>query len=437
MTIREDIKKSIPEKARYFLRLDNYRDLFFYISILFKRLFFYCFSIPSRYPLKQVINTISVELNLLKKNDFNIALSLRESGFSFQEGRHCVYLSDKDDLTRLLGDVVSNYPQPVGLKIIKSKEISPDGTPFYTSARNAPASNSITMRAVGSLLEKVIISNILSLSGFAPRVYDLIRFKISGCQFFGIIVQHIDGDQVTGKAGLDFMDSFRRILKKENVTIVAVKRNKDFQPPDFNHNIYSSPGGAVYIDIQNFGIFPKKGNSYPARFLRLNSKLKSAPKSFELFLSDQKVDLKGGVIFDMGCPSGLFTSLALSLGAFWSYILTQNEEGEKVKRFLFENGFSRFQLNKVSNQNDFEKITHEIKLLFFHVNHGFDALIRLVHSNHIQNLLLDFDNVESNTIRKRKVMQQLNEIGYFCTDQSLSFCEDFNMILYSKRSSAV
>jgi len=463
MKIRKIIKRSIPEKARYFLRLDNYRDLFFYSSILFKRVLCFYLSFPFRYPLSQVIQTIHPKLNFLKENNFNIALSLHESGFSFQEGRHCIYLSDKNDLVRLLGDVLSDYPKKIGLKIVKSREISPDGTPFYTSSRNAPASNYITTRAVGSLLEKAIISNILSLSGFAPRVYDVICLGLAECHFFGFVVQHIDGDQVRGKEGLDFMDSFRRILKKEQITIVAAKRNKDLKPPDFNHNIYSFMGHGVYIDIQNFAIFNKKEYYYPVHFLKrfdvgshstatspnpkryfsfqerwvFKNNLMKFAKILDLFIAEQNIDLKEQVVFDMGDPAGLFTSIALSLGAFWSYIFTQNEEKIKTKRFLFENGFSRFQLNHMSNQSDFEKIINEIKILFYNVNYSSDSLIRLVQSNRIQNLLLDFNHVKSSTIRKREISHQLHEIGYIRTEISSSFDEDINMMFFSKKSSTV
>ncbi len=117
---------------------------------------------------------------------------------SYISGRHVYYVNKEKDIYNLLPSLPHFYPKPIGLKIIKSNVISDDGTPYYTSNKNAPSSTWITMKAVGSIKEKMIISNMLSLNEMAPRVFDLIKIKIGHSYYFALIVEHVEGKTVTG-----------------------------------------------------------------------------------------------------------------------------------------------------------------------------------------------------------------------------------------------
>ncbi len=439
MAIKEVIKRNIPEKIRFFLMLENYKDLYFYSSIIVKRFLSYFCSFPHNFPLRQQIFNVSVDIKTVVKTTGYINSILQEANIRFDQGRHSVYLVYDEKIKQLLPPFFSRYPESVGLKIVKSTDISYDTSPYYTSGKIAPAANFISIKAVGTLFEKVIISNILNLSGFAPRVYDCIVLKIGNFHFYGLVVEHIGGNQITGARGVEFIHSLKECLKKEEIEIVAAKRNKDFQPPEFNENIYEQDDGMVYIDIQNFAFLHKGHNRYLFDKLvlsqiknnsttglkkifqqfstfsiwMLNREIRNFSQKLMLFLSEQKIDIENKYILDMGCPAGLYTALLLSNGVFWSYLFTRSgTDKEEVERFLFEKGFSRFQGLDVEKENYSSVPLEEISLLVFDVSYGISNLLEILGNYKIQNLLITFPSENLDSTQQEKIVLELDNISY-------------------------
>lgn len=461
MKTRQLIKRIAPEKLRYFLRPFNYYTLFIYSCCYLKRTLFDFFNRPFRFPLQQTITNIFPEHVLLDSDDRDISRNFRESGFHVEEGRHCLYLSKENDLQKIMSSTYKKYPDRIGIKVIKSRQISPDNTPYYASAKNAPASNFITMRAVGSTLQKIIISNILSLSGCAPRVYDLVYFKVGEYRFFGLIVQHIEGEIVSGKAGELFIEKFRAILKKEHIETVAVKENKDFQPPEYNNNILADSNGTpTYVDIQNFEMLGWRDFHYPQKLLkrfdvipcfpdtkvvkrkeisymnaqRLKRKIQRLNGRFVQYLTEKCFKLKESIIFDIGYPIGLMTGFALSSGAAWSYILDMDDDGKIAERYLFENGFSRFELIQFLSKNEKALEKNRIDCLCYSLRYGLRLLLTLTNSMKPQFVLIDtcFSNCEKDILLSVNLKLKENGFLFLDSDNMGSNNAGSGLLLYQK-----
>ena len=177
---------------------------------------------------------------------------LKQKGIYVLEGMHSIYVSLPCDIDALCPDLRRGYPENIGLKIIKSQEDAPDHSRYYTSYKLAPASTAFSMRAVGSVFEKVIVSNLLNLNKCAPRVYGNIKLKYNELIFDGLVVQNIEGEMVTGEAGVRFMNIFKKTLNTLGIGTVSIKEHSDLLPPDFRNNIKFDGKDYYYVDIQNF-----------------------------------------------------------------------------------------------------------------------------------------------------------------------------------------
>lgn len=301
-----------------------------------------------------------------------IAAALTRAGVAFAEGHHTVYVHREDDLRRIHPGLLERYPQPFGLKIVKSGEIAPDGTPYYTSHRIGPSSTPMTMRGVGSVREKMVISNVLSLKGVAPRVYDVVRLRSGAATAYAMVVRHVAGDVVRGPDAEVFMERFRRALDDEGISILGLEKNRphaDFTPPDYRNNIVADATGTYYVDIQNFGIFDPaareqrllesigekthfgsgrtfRGGRYAYQSVPGLSSTGKRDMQYRIaqiraLLAEHGVTVRDGRVLDVGCNLGVLLMSALDQGARWGVGLDTPEVAPVTQRFLFERGFSR------------------------------------------------------------------------------------------------
>ncbi len=385
---RRLVKKMSSEKVLFFLRLDNYRNILFYSSWFLKRIFSFSFSPFSG--LQQSIPIVDSPSMFREKLDgFDLEQQLLDNGYYHQAGRHAIYINVETILEEILLLLGRKYYNNVGLKIVKSLEMAQDGTPYYTSRKNAHGSNWLSMMAVGSLREKVIISNILSMQGVAPRVYDVIRLNIFGTEFFALIVENVGGGTIGGDGADEFMVKFYSFLNSLDIKIVARKNNKDFKSPDYNSNILSSDNQPKYIDIQNFATFPPLIPTYPCGWinhlppetsrynviwgkkiskilstLTFRAKLRKKFCDFDIIFEMCSFSPEEKIIMDYGVNEALFTVWALNRGARWAYILSDQTEVDSLQRFLFGTGFTRFELITTSSETSVQINDSSIDLLY-------------------------------------------------------------------------
>ncbi len=369
--IRTFLKAKIPVRFWAILRFfDKYIIYILYCWYLIRRIW-HERSISNGIPsLQQSFFTFPSDIiSDLNKNS-KLSDILKDLGFHFSEGQHSIYIYRKVDILKINPTFFHFYPKPFGLKIIKSQEISFDGTPYYTSYKLAKGTNRISMRAVGSIKEKAFISNLLNLHNVAPKVYDIIKLIFGDRIYYAFVVQHIQGNTVTGKDGVTFVNYLNRVLEQTGVEVLGIKEHCDFRPPEFRNNIFSDLTGSYYVDIQNFVMFNKmhhnklaktlqtvivkdKNRFYPNKLFSCiypnsandeNNEQLDYFTNLNSFLEQYKVNLNKCSLLDIGCNLGLFIMFALNRGARWCVGIDNNEMVDTARLLLYSTGFTRFDL---------------------------------------------------------------------------------------------
>ena len=297
--------------------------------------------------------------------DSDITTILAGHNVGYKSGRHSAYLFGDCEISKINDELIGRYPKPFGLKIIKSRELSPDKTPYYTSAVLAPASTTWSMKAIGSVLEKSIIANLLNEEDVAPRVYDLIQLKSgNGVAYYGLIVQHIGGAVVHGKEGCEFVSKFQKILRSKGMSTASIAEHCDLRAPLFRDNIVRDADRAYYVDIQNF-IFSDLGKPYKIRDrvvsryrYDLLSNVFLSEKGAEKNQRDRGVDrlasllttlinncgffLDKCVVWDScnGIGTGVIGLLTKEL--FWGYLIRPESDCSMLKSWWYLSGYTRF-----------------------------------------------------------------------------------------------
>lgn len=355
---RKKLKGLVPETTWPLLRwFDKQLIYCLYIWLWAKRVLVYpripvctkCFGSQSiaKFP-------VTVDYNSAQPGSF--FSQLKSQGYTVFEGRHSIYLGDSDDIEQFCPGLLKRYPKGVGLKIVKSQAISNDSTPYYTSCKIAPASTWFSMRAVGSMLEKMTVSNLLYLEGVAPRVYDIVQLTTNqGIRHYAFVVEHVQGAVLTGSSASEFMKSFKRALNVNGMETISIKEHRDLRPPEYNRNIVSGDCLTCYVDIQNFVLLDKE------RVEKVVGKMKKYLWSLDTYQTILKSIEKTGVSFQdlkillLGNYSAGLLPAVLSNGARWCSAILQDEDVlESYEKALYLYGMSRFDLLNLRRSGDFD-----------------------------------------------------------------------------------
>lgn len=346
--LRASLKEVVPKKIWPLLRwLDKQLVYGMYVWLWVKRKLVYPI-IPVRTGsfVAQSIDSFPLSVEYQDVGLEAILLQLKAQGKNILEGRHSVYLHDIHDIKQFCPDLLGKYPGGFGLKIIKSQIMSKDSTPYYTSSKNAPASTWFSMRAVGTMLEKMTVSNLLYMEGVAPQVYDIVRLTTNKNDvFYAFVVQHIPGPALTGSAAGNFMMTFKAALKTNGMETISIKEHRDLRGPEYNLNIASGEDSACYVDIQNFvlaeqNIVDKHKNDIREYSFSLET-------YFNMFdsLEEENISVKDQKILLLGKYSAGFLPHALASGARWCTVdLPEEEDLEKYEKAFYLYGLSRFEL---------------------------------------------------------------------------------------------
>ncbi len=359
--IRAGLKKVVPVRAWPLFRFfDRYLINTLYIYFAAKR-YVAARRIPRHSQLKQSIPVVPSHVDFGREPGVELTTRLEKAGLHCRSGRHSVYLGDPDDIARISPDLAARYPDPVGLKIIKSREMSPDATPYYTSHRLAPASTWFSMVAVGSMREKAVISNLLHEEGLAPRVYDIIRLESGdGGRQYGFLVQPVRGEMVTGEEGLRFVDRFKKTMERLGMETISIREHCDLRPPDFRNNIVADESGTYYVDIQNFVVFSsdygeelldemKHHGRVPSRSEQEEHVPGQEAEELTVFLARNRVEPATSSVLDCGLADETLSMYLLAAGAPWVVLLRQDDTVPLVRRYMYYHGFTR--LDVISSEN--------------------------------------------------------------------------------------
>lgn len=353
--IRGSLKSIIPEALWPLLRFfDKYLINSLYVYFFLKRSLFRIFN--KRHSLKP--QPISYQYSHIEFGSYpgdSLESHLEAAQIQFKSGRHSVYIESYEDIAKINPELTDKYPDSVALKLIKSQEISPDTTPYYTSHKLAPASTWFSMVAIGSMLEQAVVSNLLSEQNVAPRVYDIVHFRSeSGSWRYAFVVQPIIGEVVTGNAGIEFVSHFKKVLKQFGMETISIAEHCDLRPPEFRHNIIGDTNGIYYVDMQNF-VLASKGFGDDLLFTMEQRKLNNQretgktsielvrnPGNFDTFFQSCGLDIESLVCIDLFVEDESLAIAALSSGCMWCHLARYENDISFVMKCLFYQGYSRF-----------------------------------------------------------------------------------------------
>ena len=368
--IRAGLKKLIPAGLWPFFRgIDKYVIDALYIYFASRR-YLARKTVRHIHPLSQSIPVVNSSVHLgSETTSDNLVSRFEKEKLSSKSGRHSVYIYRPEDITRIHPELLQWYPQPFGLKIIKSREVASDCTPYYTSRHLAPASSWFSMFAVGSMKDKMVISNLLAGEEVAPRVYDLLKLESEdGGWQFALVVEHMDEGVVTGRDGTEFIVRFSSALDKLGMQTLSIKEHCDLRPPDFRHNIVKGRLHACYVDIQNFVMFHhaflnkifskiERVRKLDASPLLIDTLIEDSRKQqsdhnfikkncnlLQHFLEQHGVCIENLLLVEKGSGSGFFTMCCLHLGARWCIMVREEDRVEWFSSYMILLGYSRFQV---------------------------------------------------------------------------------------------
>jgi hypothetical protein len=391
--IRAGLRKLIPASLwPFFRRIDKYIIDALYIYFATRR-FLARKTVRYIHPLCQSVPLVNSSVHFgSETTSDNLVHRFKIEKLNFKSGRHSVYIYRPEDITRIHPALLQWYPHPFGLKIIKSREMASDSTPYYTSRHLAPASSWFSMFAVGSMKDKMVISNLLASEEVAPRVYDLLKLESEdGGWQYALVVEHMDEGVVTGHDGIEFVERFTSALNTLGMQTLSIKEHCDLRPPDFRHNIVKGRFHTCYVDIQNFVMFHRafldevfckiehlrtldaspllidtlledsRRQQGDHDFIRENCKL------LQHFLEQHGICIENLLLVDKSNGSGIFTMCCLHLGAKWCIMVREESRMEWFGSYMTLLGYSRFQVVSAIQDVKFlpDDEIHQRKLILF------------------------------------------------------------------------
>lgn len=368
--MRTDLKKIVsPSLWPYFRAIDKSIIHGMYVLYALKR-YFTKQVLFHNHPVLQSVPLIHSNIQFGRSiTTACLKNTLEEAGCcDVKSGRHSVYLSQPKDIAQLCPELLTRYPLHFGLKIIKSRQVSSDCSVYYTSAELAPASTRFSMYAVGSVREKTVISNLLGAQSVAPLVYDLVKLESSdGGWQYAMIVEHVQGETLTGNEAERFVERFKKVLEKIGLTTVSIKEHVDLRPPLFRNNVVITPTGHIYyVDIQNFTLLNKRFSRQVFRRLKERyqdslqnspvslligsraeqrkafSQLQAEQKTLSAFLHQKQIRIDHYFAFDRSNSCSMYLLWMLHFGSRFCWLETQNKQ--LLKSFYTLLGYSRFEV---------------------------------------------------------------------------------------------
>lgn len=268
-----------------------------------------------------------------------------ELGILYATGRHSIYFAPQENLWQLLGDIVMDYPEDAGFKILKNFQ-APEQASYIANGDR----RTLTKNMMGPVTNQVLAANALAALELGPPCYGLVHLESSKTDMTAFVVRHVEGELATPSDCEDFSDRLKPIISEGLLELVPSRglQDPDFLPPNCNHNLVRDreTGDLMYIDFQQFLACQKPllkkvageasqdvhfGGS--SRLFRDGKKylyqsvpgIGSAAKRdtnyrwqiYRSMLKQQGVEVQDRLVLDVCCNSGIMLAHALSDGAAW------------------------------------------------------------------------------------------------------------------------
>jgi hypothetical protein len=315
--------------------------------------------------------TLNWPVNVPKLDNTNQLLEWLElNGLHYQKGGHTIYIPPQDKLAQCFGNVVDFYPEGAGYKILKNF-----GLATHVDYIHGHRSVSVRRNLVGSLTERLLAANFLSMHNIGPRVWDLSNWHGSGNILSVFVVEHVSGPEAKAEDSAAFLEQLSRMTRARAIEVLQPnwERSFDFSLPSCNHNLLYSRlrDRFLYVDFQNFGIPNRKAvikalcaerkealHFGHGRFFRDQHYLYQSVSSvadgkrdttrrwefLQSHLAGYDISVKSRLVLDVGCNAGMILASALREGALWGFGWDLPSVTSNANDLLLMLGATRFTL---------------------------------------------------------------------------------------------
>lgn len=298
---------------------------------------------------------------------------LQDNGIKHQEGCFIIYVPPQQGLQRLLGDLVNFYPKDSGFKFLKDLS-GPDESRYTGGGRQLPWEQRMLP---GKPSDQLRDACALELLGLGARIYDLTEVLAGQTRMTCFVVQHVNGKSPSMEKGAKFLADLDAVVRSGILGVAvpyAHSAHVDFSQPSFNGNLLEEVDGTVkYIDFQHFllkdrtglinsllaeGVgdfqfgdvhFLRKGRPYVYQTipgLTLTGKRDSTVRWTRIrkMLADADIAVRGRLVLDICCNSGVMSAFALAEGAGWALGWDLPPVADMSRKVLKALGFTRFNI---------------------------------------------------------------------------------------------
>lgn len=300
---------------------------------------------------------------------------LKKENMIFKEGAWTFYLPPQDGLWKSFGNILNNYPEHSGLKILK--DIRHPDEARYTNHKQNPAPGAALKRFLTPTPKALLrVANYLYAHGLGIRVYDLIALQCNNRLLTCYVVQHVDGREIEQKDYDLFIDRLNSVFNHGELWTIHEETDSmwDFQPLNCNGNLISDHKGGkpLYVDFQAFFLrnelknlekilieIQDKVHFGGVRFYRGGKKylyqgipglsigkrdMETRWQHFLEMLEECGCSFSNRIVYDVGCNTGLMLYNALACGALWGIGWDMPEVTNSADKLLLSLGATRFDL---------------------------------------------------------------------------------------------
>jgi hypothetical protein len=282
-----------------------------------------------------------------------------------KSGGHSLYFVPATLQHPLLREFFAIYPAGVGLKVLRNT-----GSPEVANFLTAGSHSSLRNRVIGRLDHHARAANYLWTRGLAPRIWDVVELRFVRATHSALVVENVEGTPASPQAQNEFLASLATTLALGVVDIAVEdwKSHYDFIGKGLEGNLVVAGERACYVDTQNFflvspsawteEIIGRAANtlhfgdrrhgerllyqSIPGLTGRAKRDVASRFVRYQDELSRRSLELRGRIVMDVGCNSGMMMHAALTAGAEWAFGWDRPQVAPLARELLLSLGMTRF-----------------------------------------------------------------------------------------------
>jgi hypothetical protein len=309
---------------------------------------------------KPLIFNIKFEINDLN----NLIDLLNSKKIKFDQGGWTIFIKKSKETLKIF-PFLSEYPDNVGIKIIKNFNSINDKKYFYEKLKQPPGANFVRKK-FHNVFDYFRLWIYLNFLGIMPKVFDLCILNFHNKRStYAYICESVTSLNKSNVTHNKFIVMLKKLSNSNNFEFShkLVSSSIDFRSPDCNKNLYlDSNNKPVYVDVQSFLFKTNEPNYFINESIKFG-KERLFKKGFESYQTLDKVSgkrdtllrwqnlnefltdhlsLDNKIVYDVGCNTGMMSYYALKNGARYCFGWDRSDVIQSCNSVLNNYGVSRF-----------------------------------------------------------------------------------------------